>query len=212
MPKTNSRQKILNYLRKQAVATPIELGKALRLTPSNIRHHLSRLAADGLVEVGGLRFAQGRGRPHKLYRLSRLALGDNLATLASVLFSDWVDSQSQTEQLVLMRRLAAKLSPVPPLERSASLTRRLAATVDVLNQMRYQAHWEAHATGPRLILGQCPYAAIIAQHSALCLLDQALLETQLSRQVEQLAKLEINDRGVPVCLFQLLSEIPHWLD
>ena len=205
LQKTNSRQKILNYLRKQTSATSVELGKALRVTPANIRHHLSRLLADGLVEVGGLRMDGARGRPHKIYCLSRLAFGDNLSALSSALLGEFIDSLPEAERPAFLRRLAERILPSLPVDRSTHITRRLAATVETLNQMHYQSHWEAHAAGPRLILGQCPYATIIAEHPALCLLDKSLMERQLSHPVEHLAKLERNERGLPICLFALLS-------
>lgn len=203
MSKPNSHQKILNYLRRQATATATELARALRVTPANIRHHLSRLLADGLVEVGGLRREGQRGRPHKIYHLSRLALGDNLPSLASAMMVELVDSLSGDDQQFILRRLAGRLGAVPALERTIPITRRLAVTVELLNQLRYQAHWEAHAGGPRLILGQCPYAAIIASHPVLCLMDKFLLEEHLSQTVQQLAKLERNERGLPICMFAL---------
>ncbi|MDX9991324.1 MAG: ArsR family transcriptional regulator [Anaerolineales bacterium] len=201
--KTNSRQKILNYLCKQNAATPIELAKALRVTPANIRYHLARLVSDGLVEVSGLRTEAARGRPHKIYGLSRLALGDNLPALASALLAEFVDGLPEMAQAPVLGRLAEQISPTRPLQLPAHITRRLSAVVEILNQMRYQARWEAHADGPRLTLVQCPYATVIAAHPALCLLDKALLELHLSQPVEQLTKLERNERGQPVCLFAL---------
>ncbi len=173
------------------------------MTPANARHHLARLLSDGLVEVGGVRAVSTRGRPNKIYRLSRLALGDNLAALASVLLARFVDSCPEPEQLVLLRELAARVLPVVPAEPGTAITRRLAVTVERLNQMHYAARWEARAGGPILILGQCPYAQVIDEHPVLCRFDKALLEYHLSSQVEQVAKLEQNERGQQVCLFLL---------
>ena len=204
MPKATSRQKILNYLRKQTVATSTEISKALRVTPANIRHHLARLLSDGLVEASGLRREGARGRPHIIYSLSRLAIGDNLSALSSALLAEFVDSLPENERVVRLQRLVDGLLPNLQPERASPITRRLAVTVEALNQMRYRARWEAHAAGPRLILEQCPYAVIISEHPVLCLMDKFLLERNLSQQVEQLVKLERNERGVPVCLFTLL--------
>ena len=204
MPQTTSRQKILSYLHKQSTATPVELGRALRLTTANIRHHLARLRADGLVEAAGRRMESTRGRPQVVYRLSRLALGDNLPALASALMDTLVDSISEAGQDAVLRRLAGQIAPDQPLEARMHITRRLAATVEILNRMHYQAHWEAHATGPRIILAQCPYAAIIDAHPSLCRLDKALLESHISQPVEQFAKLEPTERGLRVCMFDLL--------
>lgn len=203
MPKTTSRQKILNYLRKQATATPIELAKALRTTPANMRHHLARLLSDGLVEEGGRRMEAARGRPQVVYRLSRLALGDNLSALSAALLAEFVEGLPESQQNVLLERLAGQMSAGQSAEAGTHITRRLAAAVEALNRMHYQAHWEAHATGPRLILAQCPYAAIIESHPALCRMDKTLLEGYLANPVEQLAKLEPTERGLPVCVFGL---------
>jgi predicted ArsR family transcriptional regulator len=203
MTATTSRQKILTYLHRQSAATATELARALRVTPADIRHHLSRLLADGLVEVGGLRRDGQRGRPHKIFRLSRPALGDSLPALASALMAEFFAAAPEEGRTAALRRLAGRISPAQPVPPGSHITRRLAATVEILNRMRYQAHWEAHAAGPRLILGQCPYAAIITDHPALCLMDKFFLEQHLSQPVEQLAKLEHNERGLPVCLFAL---------
>jgi predicted ArsR family transcriptional regulator len=203
MPKTTSRQKILNYLRKQAAATPIELAKALRSTPANIRHHLARLLADGLVEVGGRRMEAARGRPQVIYRLSRLTLGDNLSMLSSALLAEFVDGLPESQQNTLLESLAGQISAGQPVTAGMHITRRLAAAVEALNRMHYQAHWEAHATGPRLILAQCPYAAIIESHPVLCRMDKALLQGYLATPVEQIAKQEPTERGLPICVFSV---------
>ena len=203
MPKTTSRQKILTYLRKQAAATPIELAKALRSTPANIRHHLARLLADGLVEIGGRRMDAARGRPQVVYRLSRLTLGDNLAALSSALLTEFVQSLPESDQNALLDGLSRQLLIGQPATTGTHITRRLAAAVEALNRMHYQAHWEAHATGPRLILAQCPYAAIIESHPLLCRMDKSLLQGYLASPVEQVAKQELTERGLPICVFSV---------
>lgn len=203
MPKTTSRQKILTYLRKQATATPIELAKALRSTPANIRHHLARLLADGLVEIGGRRMDAARGRPQVVYRLSRLTLGDNLAALSSALLTEFVQSLPESDQNALLDGLSRQLLIGQPAATGTHITRRLAAAVEALNRMHYQAHWEAHATGPRLILAQCPYIAVIESHPLLCRMDKALLQGYLATPVEQVAKQEPTERGLPICVFSV---------
>jgi predicted ArsR family transcriptional regulator len=202
MPKINSRQKILNYLRKQGTATSPELARVLRVTPANIRHHLGRLLADGLVDVDGVRVERQRGRPQKNYRLSRLAQGDNLAALADGLLAEFIETLPDAEKAQALRRLAGRIMPAPP-EGPMPLVRRLGIVVEALSRTHYQAHWEAHAAGPRLIFGQCPYASVIDSHPALCLMDKAMLEVQFTNPVEQLAKLERNERGLPICVFAL---------
>ncbi|GAB4494560.1 MAG: HTH domain-containing protein [Anaerolineales bacterium] len=193
-----ARQKILAFLKKQNIATATEIGTALRMTSANVRHHLSLLERDGRVEVIHLRGVAKRGRPQKVYRLGSALLGDNLAYLADALLGQISPEQMESTLEALGRALAGTLP-----ERSAPLMRRLALTVERLNAMRYQARWEAHLRGPRLVLGHCPYAAIIEGHPELCRMDAVLLQTLLGVGVEQIAKLEQTEMGNIYCIFRL---------
>jgi predicted ArsR family transcriptional regulator len=195
-----ARQKILAFLKKQNIATATEISAALRVTPANVRHHLSLLEADGLVEVASLRGQGQRGRPQKVYRLGNALLGDNLGSLADALLGQVSPEQAESTLEALGRALAWT-----PLERSTPLMRRLALTVERLNAMRYHARWEAHITGPRIVLGHCPYAAVIEGHPELCRMDAVLLQTLLGVSVEQLAKLERTEMGNVYCIFRLAT-------
>lgn len=195
-----ARQKILAFLKKQNIATATEISAALRVTPANVRHHLSLLEADGLVEVASLRGQGQRGRPQKVYRLGDAVLGDNLAPLADALLGQVSPEQVESMLQALGRALAG---PLP--ERSTPLMRRLALTVERLNAMRYHARWEAHSTGPRIVLGHCPYAAVIEGHPELCRMDAILLQMLLGVSVEQLAKLERTEMGNVYCIFRLAT-------
>jgi predicted ArsR family transcriptional regulator len=73
--------------------------------------------------------------------------------------------------------------------------------MDRLSALHYEPRWEARAAGPEIILGHCPFASIIARHPELCQLDAHLLEQGLVRQA---AKLEPNQRGLPICIFAVI--------
>lgn len=193
-----ARQKILAFLTKQNIATAREISAALKMTPANARHHLSMLAADGLVQAVSLRGQGKRGRPQKVYRLGSALLGDNLALLADALLGQVPPERVEATLGAIGRTLAGD----PP-ERLTPLMRRLALTVERLNVMRYHARWEAHGSGPRLVLGHCPYAAIIARRPELCRMDAVLLQTLLGANVEQIAKLEPTETGNVYCIFRL---------
>jgi predicted ArsR family transcriptional regulator len=196
-----TRLRILDYLRKQQTASAGELSLALALTGANIRHHLGVLEANELVEVIGQRREGGRGRPVNLYSLSRRVLGDGLDALASAVLRQWLAGQPEPAQREALRSLARHLLNADPKMPDLSLTQRLAATIDRLNQLHYQARWEAAASGPRLVLGHCPYAAIIEAHPELCLMDADLLEEGLRSTIVQTAKLQPGARGLPICVF-----------
>jgi len=191
MPIT-SRQKILDYLKRSRAASSREVARALRMTPANARRHLGILAADGRVEVVSQRQA-GRGRPGKVYCLSGTLAGDNLSALAEALLTE---AGASVGMEALGRRLAGEAVPS-----HLPLMRRLAAAVERLNGMRYQARWEAGAEGPCMILGHCPYAAVVGRRPELCRMDAALLGSLLGGEALQVAKMEPG--GAQSCVFRL---------
>lgn len=199
-----TRIRILDYLHKQQGASVDELSLSLGMTGANIRHHLAILESNGLVEAISER-REGRGRPEHIYGLSRRVLGDGLETLARALLDVYVKRGADNAQPAGLDSLASAIlngDNVPP--NDPILTRRLTKTIDRLNALRYQARWEAGADGPHIILGRCPYSAIIVEHPELCQMDAALLVQQTGLQAEQTAKLQPSTRGYPYCIFKLL--------
>ena len=179
---TTARQKVLTHLKKTRSASAREIARALKMSAPNVRHHLSVLCSDGRVEMMETRPHDGRGRPEKLYSLSQAALGDNFSALADALLS--VEGFKFNVESVASQLLASnQFSNLP-------ITKRLALLVEKLNEMHYQARWEASAEGPRVILGRCPYAKIIENHPELCQMDAAMLKGALGNNVEQIAKIE----------------------
>ncbi len=191
MPIT-TRQKILDYLKRNRTVSSRELARALQMTPANARYHLGILAADGRVEIVNQRQV-GKGRPEKVYRLAGTLIGDNLSALADALLTE-ADGKIQME--ALGERIAGENAVT-----GQPLMRRLVSTVERLNEMHYQARWEAGAEGPRIVMGRCPYATVIEKHPGLCRMDAALLAKLLSGEVRQTAKLESGAGGLPYCAF-----------
>lgn len=203
-----SRQRLLEFVYARKIVSAGELSRALQMTEANARHHLAILQEQGLVEVVGERPPQGKGRPAQLFGPSKQALGNNLARLAKALLAEMADEGWAVR---VARRMAADEETPLPLPASSAraqeggghLTQRLVHTVQRLNELHYQARWEAHAGGPRLILRNCPYAAIIEKHPELCQVDAALLEQLAGAPVEQIAKLAPERGGGVVCVFRM---------
>jgi len=179
------------------------------MTQANARYHLAHLEANGLVEVIDQQRGAGRGRPAMVYGLARHTLGDNLDGLADELLCERLSNlpvKKKGEYLhALAQRLATECSSSGM--QNLPLTRRLAQTVERLNELHYEARWEAGAAGPRLILGHCPYARIIDSHTEICQVDALLLEEMLGLAVRQTAKLQVGERGLPFCEFMVVTGI-----
>jgi predicted ArsR family transcriptional regulator len=201
--KPTTRFRILEYIRKYQAASVKELSTLLGMSGANIRHHLSLLESNDLIESVGFR-NDGRGRPGKVFGLSRRVLGDGLDTLSGSLLSLWMESVQGENLEAGLKSLAGRIAGQT--QASQPEMKQLMGTVRRLNELHYQARWEAGASGARILLGHCPYAAIISDHPELCRMDAFLLEEKLAASVVQTAKLLMNDKGLPYCAFQMVGK------
>ncbi|MGA2505718.1 MAG: helix-turn-helix domain-containing protein [Anaerolineales bacterium] len=200
--KPTTRFQILEYIRKYQTASVRELSALMGTSGANIRHHLTLLESNDLIERVGMR-KEGRGRPRQVFGLSRRVLGDGLDNLSGNLLALWMGSTPDEMREAGLRSLAERLAGTG--ETSRPGLKQVAGTVARMNELRYQARWEASAAGARIILGHCPYAAIIGNHPELCRMDAMLLEIKLGASVEQTAKLQMSDKGLPFCVFQIVE-------
>jgi predicted ArsR family transcriptional regulator len=201
-----SRQRVLEFIQSHRGVSAAEISRALQMTEANARHHLDILEVQGLVEVVGQAPAQGKGRPRRLFGLAEHALGHNLDGLADVLLGGLAAALPPQDFEPFLKKAAQSLKGEqgkPGRKISASLTQRLFNAVQRLNELNYLARWEAHAEAPRLILGRCPYAAILPEHPELCRFDGYLLESLAEAPVTQTARLARDARGLPHCVFAL---------
>ncbi len=190
-----ARQKILAHLKKIRAASAREIARALKMSAPNVRHHLGILTSDGRLEATSVHQRGGRGRPEKIYSLSQSALGDNLAALADALLAE-ESLKSKVESLARRLLDPTEFTHLP-------ITKRLPLLIEKLDEMHYQARWEAGAEGPRVIFGRCPFAKIIENHPELCKMDSAMLEISLGRPIAQFTKNELSARGLCPFVFRV---------
>ena len=200
----STRQRILDYLEARGSASARQMAQAFGMTAQNLRRHLHILQERGLVVTLAEEPARGRGRPQLSYALTEQAQGDNLAGLGRALLRALPQREAQRGQA--LRRVAGQLlaqdAPVTP-KRSGGGAARLAAAVRSLEPQGYKPRWEARPGSPQVVLGHCPFAAIIAEHPELCQVDAYMLEELLGAPVEQLEKLQPGPQGTLQCVFRL---------
>ena len=199
-----TRSRILDILRKQQTATVRELSRTLIMTGANVRHHLAVLESNDLIELVSQR-QEGRGRPENVYGLSRRILGEGLKELAVAVFDIWLRDKKGDAFEASLKSLALQLGGEDLPNQMGPLSGRLTRAVNQLNEKHYQARWEASKDGARIILGNCPYSAIIAFHPELCRMDAILLEQRTCVPVEQTDKLQPSAKGYPFCSFHVIG-------
>jgi predicted ArsR family transcriptional regulator len=199
---TTARQKVLAYLKKNRAVSAAQIGRALKMSAANVRHHLSVLCLDGRAVLLAQTRKGGRGRPVKVYGLSESLLGNNLVLLSDLMLTEWLSKLSLSKREEAMATMAKGLiSQMGLTNLNVPIAKRLALVIEKLNALYYQARWEAGAEGPRVIFAHCPYAGIIDKHPELCRMDSALLGELTAQPVEQTAQMEKG--GSSVCVFKL---------
>ncbi|NJD60786.1 MAG: hypothetical protein C3F13_10430 [Anaerolineales bacterium] len=199
---SNARQKILGYIEEHHSATVDELSRVFKVTPANIRHHLSILVDQDSLEIIGVKPSGNKGRPTQIYRSAAQVRLNNLESLTEILLGDFLQGITEDERERLLRRIANQLAASFTLEKN-NPTRRIYACMRVLNHLNYQAHWEAHIDNPRIILDHCPYQALRTHHPELCQMDSYLLETLLDAPIKQTERLSSTPKGLQQCVFAL---------
>lgn len=200
-----ARQRIYEFIRGKGRVSVAELSRALRMTPANVRHHLSILIDEGAVVIAGTNPTRSRGRPTFLFELSMQARQNNLGELTGALLDEVLEDVTEVERSAALKSVAQRISSGKNIP-NASLTQRLQQAVRHLNEHHYQARWEAHAEAPHIILGHCPFAEIISEHPELCQIDKYQLEELLNTPVLQKLKLAQDSRGGRYCLFILKEQ------
>jgi len=196
------RHRYLAYFRKNQTASVDDLSRAMNVTPANVRHHLVGLLIDGSIVVVETRHGPQRGRPIKIFGLSRLAKGDNLDQLSDVLLIEWLGAMGDNEIEAALGKVADRMSE--KFSRiSGNISRKLGYAVEQFSKMHYQARWEAHGSGPRVIFESCPYGSVVSSHPELCRMDSKILQNYFGGEVNQLAFREKGSKNIPVCIFAI---------
>ena len=197
-----TRERILLFFQENKTVTVPAISHAWGLTRADVRYHLNLLVKDGLVEV--VTFvtpkATQRGRPVLHYRLANHLAENNFPPLCSALLDLYLAAlpgeKRETALEVLVRSMITEQPPV-----SISPIQRLNLAVAYLNRYSYKARWEASPTGPRLLLRNCPYAAILNKHPELCEFDRILIDRLSHLSVKQTARMDLVSSYPPACIF-----------
>jgi predicted ArsR family transcriptional regulator len=198
-----TRARIVEFLERNGLSTSEEIGRSLQIPLANARHHLRSLLDEGATVVVEQAVIKGRGRPARLYGLSKQVKSHNLDVLASAALQVFLVNVPPGGYQQGLQEVANRISPPLGSTQSTNLTGRLTRTIRRLNELNYQARWEAHREAPHLILGHCPYAAILAEHPELCQIDALVIQNLLGATARQMKKLARDSRGSRYCLFNI---------
>lgn len=182
-----TRNKILQTLLKKPKSTINDLAEAVGINPISVRHHLTNLQMEGLVEAQEER--HGVGRPRLVYVLTNEGM-----------------EQFPTRYLQLTKRLIAQMKESMPAEtvsalfgqiaedlasqyandvKGLSMEARLDLVKDLLAQEGFTVEWEKKDDAYQIHEISCPYYQIGIAHPEVCVVDQTLISKMLALPVNK---------------------------
>lgn len=205
----STRERILRLLQRSPNLTTSELASALHVTRHDVRYHLKDLLRQGfltLMPAKSTASSPSPGRPAMAFQLSEKARPDMLASLADALLDMGLSSTASQD---FVAELSSRLFPHSAVDNPpAHFPVHLNQVIETINQYPYQARWEAHKSGPRVVFSNCPYAAIIQDHPELCHVDCRMLEKYTGLSVKQTEKMGFSHTASTTCVF-LLQQLPE---
>jgi predicted ArsR family transcriptional regulator len=163
---TTTRDQILQNLLNHRRCTIKDLAESLQINPISVRHHISRLEADGFIIYEEER--HGVGRPRRMYFLSAKGLE---------LFP--------TRYVRLTTRLLEQLKGNLPEDVIEGLFTKIATDLaeDYVSEVDYEGFTiEVERTADNYIIKEisCPYYHIGQEHPEVCLLDATVIAKVMS--------------------------------
>ncbi len=174
-PLAGSRRAILDVLRSAAEPLTIEnISSAVELHTNTTRHHLDVLAAAGLVDRA-LAAPSGRGRPRARYQASEAA-AEAYAEL-----EEQLDAALHGADVDEVARETARrwLATVPPVRRARDMDEAVVEAVVSLREVGFAAH--SDEVGDTIVVTDCPYASLIAEHPMICTVHAELVSRALDQ-------------------------------
>jgi predicted ArsR family transcriptional regulator len=173
-----------------------------RLSVSALPANLTRLCSALLSMINNMQPSEmkpGSDKPTEIRTRQPGVIGSDGEMQTASSSEDLREQQKDKSNYSWMGLLANILSA--GFEPEGSGARRWNQVVNHLNQHNYRARWEAHATGPRILLRNCPYAALLTQHPEICQMDRFFLEKLLQIPLSHTARINPATGAPPACVF-----------
>lgn len=186
---TSTRQKVLHTLLRNHRCTIIELAEAVDINPISVRHHISKLQADGLVASQEER--HGVGRPRQVFFLTEAGLEafpTRYLRLTIRLLEQVKENLPKAMVDQLFSQMAADLvndyAQTADLD-GLSIEQRLELINELLRAEGFDLEWEKKENQYFIREINCPYLHVGQTHPEICVIDQTLISTVLNLPTEK---------------------------
>jgi predicted ArsR family transcriptional regulator len=199
---TGTRDTLLRTLRARGRCTVNELAESAGVSPVSIRHHLSNLQADGLIQAEEIR--HGVGRPRLVFSLSESGMDQfpgRYVRLTRRLLDELKERMPEAEVGRIFTGVAEAMADTYASQLDGlPLPLRLERLRQLLNEEGFDA--DIGVEGEQIVIRElsCPYFRIGRQHREVCTIDQSFIATALALPVEKVTCLLDGDVN---CTFTL---------
>jgi predicted ArsR family transcriptional regulator len=178
----STKDRILQTLLRHPKITINELAEAVEINPISVRHHLTNLQMEGLIEAGEVR--HGVGRPRLVYSLTQDGMErfpTKYLRLTTRLLAQMKETMPAPVVAQLFNQIAEDLaSEYSSQIQGLSMEERLEFVKELLAQEGFTVEWEKKGTEYQIHEITCPYYQIGVAHPEVCTVDQTLISKMLA--------------------------------
>jgi predicted ArsR family transcriptional regulator len=178
----STKDKILQTLLRRPRITINELAEAVEINPISVRHHLTNLQMEGLIEAEEVR--HGVGRPRLVYSLTQDGMErfpTKYLRLTTRLLAQMKETMPGPVVSKLFNQIAEDLaSEYSSQIQGLSMEERLEFVKELLAQEGFTVEWEKKDGAYQIHEISCPYYQIGIAHPEVCTVDQTLISKMLA--------------------------------
>ena len=183
----STRERILQTLLKNPGSTINDLAEAVEINPISVRHHLSNLQAQGLIQAEEER--HGVGRPRLVYELTESGMErfpTRYLRLTSRLLIQLKSSLPEPMVSKLFTEMATSLAEeYTDQMQGLGMEERLEFVREMLANEGFTVEWEKSGDNYHIHEITCPYLQIGQAHPEVCTVDQTLISRMLAVPAEK---------------------------
>jgi predicted ArsR family transcriptional regulator len=178
----STRDKILQTLLHKPRSTINALAEAVGINPISVRHHLTNLQMEGLVE--GQEERHGVGRPRLVYVLTNEGMErfpTRYMQLTTRLLAQMKDTMPEPMVTKLFNQIAEDMASHYASDmQGLSMEERLDFVQAMLAREGFTVEWEKKGRQYEIHEISCPYYQIGVAHPEVCTVDQTLISKMLA--------------------------------
>ena len=186
---SSTRDNVLRTLLTRQRCTINELAEAVGINPISVRHHVTKLEAEGFVTSEEER--HGVGRPRRVYFLTETGM-EQFPTRYLRLTVRLLEQLKETLPEPMVDKLFAQVANDLVADYTSDLElegvpmeERLNIVQDLLKGEGFTMEWERQEDGYHIREVNCPYYHVGQNHPEVCAVDQTLISNMLDVPVEK---------------------------